>query len=72
MFNIGEILKIDIAMVVITHTIKKGDQILSCVELALELVWNLYFRSVSLLNISILLRNITTVLYNLCAISGVI
>ena len=38
MFNIVEILKIDIVMDVTPQTIKKGDQKLSCVELVLELV----------------------------------
>ena len=40
-FNIGEILKVDIVMAVTTHTIKNGDQTWSYVELVLELVWNL-------------------------------
>ena len=43
MFNIGEILKIDIVIAVTAQTIKMGDQTLSCVELVLELVWNLPF-----------------------------
>ena len=41
MFNNGDILNIDIVMALITQAIKKGDQKLSCVELVLELVWNL-------------------------------
>ena len=41
MFNIGEMLKIDIVMAGTTQTIKKGNQVWSCVELVLELVWNL-------------------------------
>ena len=32
MFNIGETLRIDIVMVVRTHTIQKGYQMWSCVE----------------------------------------
>ena len=42
MYNIGEILKIDIVMAVTTQTIEKGDQTWSCVELVLMLVWNMY------------------------------
>ena len=41
MFNMGETLKMDIVMTVTTKTIKKVDQRRSCVELELELVWNL-------------------------------
>ena len=41
MFNIGEILKIDIVMYVTTYTIRKGDQMWSYVELVPELVCNL-------------------------------
>ena len=41
MFNISEILIIGIVMAVTTQTIKKGGQTWSCVELVLELVWNL-------------------------------
>ena len=42
MFNIGEILKIDIVMTVTTQIIKNDDQMGSCVELVFDLVWNLY------------------------------
>ena len=37
MFGIGEILKIDIFLSITTHTIKKGDQTWSCVELVMYL-----------------------------------
>ena len=41
MFNIGDILKIDICMTATTQTIKKGHQMRYFVELVLELVWNM-------------------------------
>ena len=41
MFNIGKILKVDIAISVITQNIKKVYQAWSRVELVLKLLWNL-------------------------------
>ena len=38
MFNTGETFKVDIFMAVTTHTVNKGGQPRSCVELLLELV----------------------------------
>ena len=47
MFNIGEILKNYIVMVVTTQTIKKCDQMGSYVEMVLDLVWKMSPRGFS-------------------------
>ena len=44
MFDIGEMLKIDIVMAVTTQTVKKGIQTRPSVYFLPGLVWNLYFK----------------------------